>query len=103
MSPEFTIPAGGGEVIVRADWSYRDCMYGEPSADPGRFTAIDSRDLINFDVSYRPNDGDWTVAAYGRNVTDERYDNARLNTGDYVLVILSNDASEFGVRFTKDF
>ena len=103
VSPEFTIPAGDGEVTMRADWSYRDKMYGEPSSDPGRFTFIDSRDLINFDISYRPNDGDWTVAAYGRNVTDERYDNARLNVSDYVLVILSNDASEFGVRFTKDF
>jgi iron complex outermembrane recepter protein len=103
VSPEFMFPAGNGEVTIRADWSYRDKMYGEPSADPGRFTAIDSRDLINFDITYRPTDGDWSVSAYGRNVTDERYDNARLNTGDYVLVILSNDASEFGVRFTKEF
>ncbi|MGQ0834882.1 MAG: TonB-dependent receptor [Gammaproteobacteria bacterium] len=103
VSPELTIPAGGGEVTIRADWSFRDEMFGEPSSDPGRFTFIDSRDLINFDISYRPNDGDWTVGAYGRNVTDERYDNARLNTGDYVLIMLSNDASEFGVRFTKDF
>ena len=103
VSPEFKIPTGSGEITVRADWSYRDDMYGEPSSDPGRFTTIDSRDLINFDISYRPTDGDWSVAAYGRNVTDERYDNARLNTGDYVLIILSNDASEFGVRFTKEF
>jgi len=103
VSPEFTIPAGNGEVIFRADWSYRDKMFGEPSADPGRFTAIDSRDLINFDITYRPTDGNWSIAAYGRNVTDERYDNARLNTGDYVLVMLSNDASEFGLRFTKEF
>jgi iron complex outermembrane receptor protein len=103
VSPEFTIPAGNGEVKFRADYSYRDKMYGEPSSIPGRFTFIESRDLINFDISYRPNDGDWTVAAYGRNVTDERYDNARLNVTDYVLVILSNDASEFGLRFTKGF
>ena len=40
---------------------------------------------------------------YGKNLTDERYDNARLNTGDYVLVIMSNDASEYGVRLTRDF
>jgi iron complex outermembrane receptor protein len=103
VSPEFTIPTGSGEVTVRADYSYRDKMYGEPSSDPGRFTFIDSRELVNFDISYRPNDGNWSVAAYGRNVTDERYDNARLNVADYVLVILSNDASEFGVRFTKEF
>ena len=31
----------------------------------------------------------------GRNFTDERYDNAQLNTGDYVSAMLSNDASEF--------
>jgi iron complex outermembrane receptor protein len=103
LSPEFTFPAGSGEVTLRADYSYRDKMFGEPSSDPGRFTSIDSREIINFDISYRPADGDWTVAAYGRNVTDERYDNARLNVGDYVLIMLSNDASEFGVRFTKEF
>ncbi len=32
VSPEFTLPvAGGGEWTFRADYSYRDDMYGEPS------------------------------------------------------------------------
>ena len=78
-------------------------MFGEPSSDPGRFTQIDSRELINFDFTYRPADGDWSLGAYGKNVTDERYDNARLNPGYGVLVMKSNDASEFGLRFTKEF
>jgi iron complex outermembrane receptor protein len=104
VSPEYTLPlAGGAEVTFRADYSYRDDMFGEPTPDPGRFTKIDSRDLINLDISYLSADGDWMVGLYGRNVTDERYDNARLNTGDYVLVMLSNDASEFGVRFSRGF
>ena len=103
ISPELTVPAGGGEVTFRADWSFRDDMFGEPSSDPARFTLIESRDLINADISYRSADSKWTVGLYGRNITDERYDNARLNTGDYVLVMLSNDASEFGLRFTKEF
>ena len=81
MSPEFNFPLGAGNITLRADWSYRDDMFGEPSSDPGRFTHIDSRDLINFDVTYQPTDGDWSVSAYGKNVTDERYDNARLNMG----------------------
>ena len=103
ISPEFTIPTGSGEFTLRADWSFRDDMFGEPSNDPARFTFIESRSLINADISYQPTDGNWTVGIYGRNITDERYDNARLNTGDYVLVMLSNDASEFGVRFSKEF
>ncbi|MFT5709704.1 MAG: iron complex outermembrane receptor protein [Halioglobus sp.] len=104
ISPEYTLPLdGGADITFRADWSYRDDMYGEPTSDSARFTGIESRSLLNFDIAYHSADADWTIALYGRNVTDERYDEARLNTGDYVLVMLSNDASEFGLRFTKEF
>jgi iron complex outermembrane receptor protein len=54
-------------------------------------------------ASISPENGRWTLAAYGRNVTDERYDNARLNLTDYILAIKSNDASEFGLRFVTTF
>lgn len=103
ISPEYTMDLASGELSLRGDWSYRSSMYGEPSSDPGRFTELDSRALLNVDITYRDNEGDWSVSLYGTNVTDERYDNARLNTGDYVLVMLSNDASEYGVRFTATY
>ena len=104
ISPEYIMPLdSGGEVVLRADYSYRDDMLGEPVADPGRFTAIDDRAIINFDIAYHSADHDWTLALYGRNVTDEEYDQARLNTNDYVLIMLNNDASEFGLRFVKEF
>lgn len=112
LTPELTAAIGpsyefglanGGSITTRIDYSFRDEMYGEPSSDPGRLTQIDSRELVNMDIAYTPASGDWTVALYGHNVFDERYDNARLNTGDYVLRILSNDASEFGLRYTAEF
>ena len=78
-------------------------MFGEPSSDPDRFTRIDSRSIVNFDVTYHSPNQDWSVGLYGRNATDEDYDNARLNTNDYILVILNNDIQEFGVRFTREF
>jgi len=38
ISPEMRVPMnGGGEVVLRADYSYRDEMFGEPSSEPGRF------------------------------------------------------------------
>jgi len=104
ISPEYTQSfASGASLTYRLDWSFRDEMFGEPTEDAGRFTKIDSRDLINFDISYISPDDSWSAALYGRNITDERYVNARLNTGDYVLSILSNDASEFGVRFSLNY
>ena len=104
ISPEYPMPlASGAEITFRMDYSYRDDMYGEPVDDPGRFTDIDSREILNFDIAYHSPDQDWTLGLYGRNITDEEYDQARLNTNDYVLVILNNDASEFGLRFLKRF
>ena len=103
LSPEYSFSAGDGSVTIRADFSYRDTMWGEPSDDPGRFTKIDSRSLINADIAYRPEDGDWTLAFYAKNLTDERYDNARLNTNDYIIRILSNDIREYGLRFIREF
>jgi iron complex outermembrane recepter protein len=103
LSPEYSFAIGDGDVTVRADYSYRGEMFGEPSSDPGRLTKIDSRSIVNMDIAYRPQGGEWTLALYGKNLADERYDNARLNTGDYVLRILSNDIREFGLRFIREF
>ena len=104
MSPDFTVPLdSGAEIVFRLDHSYRDEMWGEPSSDPGRLTKISDRSITNVDIAWHSPDGSFTAAAYGRNVSDERYDNARLNTGDYILRILSNDPSEFGLRLVKRF
>ncbi|AMJ95607.1 TonB-dependent receptor [Alteromonas stellipolaris] len=104
IGPSYTFDLEGGDKIrARIDYSYRADMYGEPSSEPARMTEIESRELVNFDVAYTPADEAYTVALYGRNIFDERYDNARLNTGDYILQVLSNDASEFGVRFSTEF
>ena len=100
LSPEYRLPTGnGGRVVFRADWSFRDDMYSEPSSDPRRLTKIDSRSILNLDIRYEPPSGNWMLAFYGYNVTDERYVNAKLNLTDYILQIWSNDASEFGVIY----
>ena len=39
----------------------------------------------------------------GRNSRDERHNDARLNTKGCMLVMLSNNAGEFGPRFVKEF
>ena len=103
ISPEFTQPLlSGAKIVWRLDWSYRDEMFGQPFNDVP-ITDIDSRSLLNFDIAYHNPDDTWTLAAFGRNVTDEEYDNARLLPIDYVLQILNNDRSEFGLRFVYNF
>jgi iron complex outermembrane receptor protein len=104
ISPEYTVPmSNGGGLQFRIDWSYRSSMFGQPFDDPTTFTKIDGRSLFNFDIAYISPDETWTLGVYGRNVADKKYDNARLLPDDYVLVILNNDRSEFGLRFNYTF
>lgn len=112
LTPELTVAispvlerelTNGGRLTARLDYSWRDAMWGEPSSDLGRLTRITSRNLVNVHLGYEPRSGNWQISVYGRNVTDERYDNARLNTGDYLLRILSNDVSEFGLQLDRTF
>lgn len=104
LSPEYSVPmANGATIRLRADYAYRDEMWGEPTDDPARFTKIEDRSLLNANIAYIAPDDSWSAAIYGRNITDERYTNAALFVDDYILHILSNDASEFGVSFTKSF
>ncbi len=104
ISPEFQVPLkDGASVTLRADFSYRDDMWGEPTNDPTRFTGIEDRTIINANIAYVSADESWSAALYGRNIGDERYTNAALYVSDYILRILSNDASEFGLRLTKSF
>ncbi len=103
ISPEYTLPINnGGELVFRLDWSYRDKMFGQPFNNVP-ITDIDSRTVINFDIAYHAPGGNWLLGLYGRNVTDEKYDNARILPVDYVLQILNNDRSEFGLRFMYNF
>jgi iron complex outermembrane receptor protein len=103
LSAEYVADLQNGNLTFRADYSFRDEMFGEPTSDPGRMTGIDSRSLVNMNITYRPDDASWSLSAYGKNLTDERYDNARLNTGDYILRILSNDIREYGLRMAIEF
>ncbi|QTL34605.1 TonB-dependent receptor [Pseudoalteromonas viridis] len=104
ISPSYEFELDNNATVnTRFDVSFRDSMYGEPSSDPRRMTQIDDRTTVNFDISYAPANANWDISLYGRNIFDERYDDARLNTGDYILVIKSNDASEFGVRYRATF
>jgi iron complex outermembrane receptor protein len=103
ISPQFTQQlSNGGSIVWRADVSYRDDMYGQPYSNVP-LTNIGSRTLLNVDIAYHDPDDRWLLGFYGRNVTDEKYDNARLLPTDYVLVILNNDRSEFGLRWMCNF
>ncbi|GAB4119215.1 MAG: TonB-dependent receptor [Rhodothalassiaceae bacterium] len=93
----------GGLVTVQTDYSYRGAMFGQAVNILPEL--LDHRTLVGFNAQYESADGSWTVDVYGENIFNKVYDQGRLINSFHGFVerVLSNDRSEFGVRFTKRF
>ena len=93
--------ASGGAVTAQLDYYHRGRMFGQPVNSA--LNEISALDLVSVHAGYESPGGDWQVALYGYNLTDEVYPLAKLDLDPTVLVINSNDRREFGVRFGKRF
>ena len=91
----------GGTLAFNANYSYRSEMQGQSVFNYSE--TIDSRELVGFNISYTNPYGDMEVTLYGENVLNEVYDVGRLQQTGFVGVMRSNDRSEFGLKFKKDF
>ncbi|MEO1337422.1 MAG: TonB-dependent receptor, partial [Myxococcota bacterium] len=110
LTPQWTVGANGGylhnfdnigSLRAQVNYSFRDDQFGQ--AVESETELMDARSLLGFNVEFVNADGDWELELYGENILNEVYDQGRLNNPfhGFVGVVLSNDRSEFGLRFTK--
>ncbi len=60
-----------GTLALQANYHYQDDVFFETSNNP--LLAQDAYGLLDGRISFSSPDGDWEVALWGRNLTDERY------------------------------
>lgn len=107
LAPELRFPLNSGaEIAATGSYSYRSEMFGQ--SFNSEQNKIGSRSLVDVYVQYTAADGNWSIAAYGKNVGDEVYPSAIVDNLDamgptFNQVLLSNDREEFGLRFSMDF
>lgn len=71
-SVQYTMPLGDiGELMMRGDYSYTDDVSFQPANNP--LDLQDAYSVVNLRFAYITPDGDWNIAVYGKNVTDEEY------------------------------
>jgi iron complex outermembrane receptor protein len=69
---EYSLPLGTiGDLVLRADLAWRDATFFKPNNDP-RYAGGNTT-LVNARIAWQPDDKQWEVALYGRNLTNERY------------------------------
>ncbi len=72
FSPSYTYRrAGGGSLTVRADYSYKSKVYNDVANNEA--AVQDGFSLINARASYLVPSGNWELALWGKNLTDEEY------------------------------
>lgn len=102
-SLDYRTPLAGGQGLFRVDYSYVDESYADVRNTPELRQAAHS--LVNARIAWLTADGDWTFAAYGRNIFDERYIingfDVRAATGS--VIAIPNEPRELGIQVIARF
>ena len=87
----YTMDLSGGSSL-RFNLNYKheaeNTYYYADDLSPEFDTVLEQRDLLNANVAWNSADGTWRVAAFGKNLTDDRYKTASQSVG--VLWTFSN-------------
>jgi len=85
-------------LAFQVDAKYSDEMYRESTNNP--FAQIDSYTLVHGRISLLSNDGKWEVAAWGKNLTDEEYDQERFFS-DFIGMVSAGQGTprQYGMTF----
>ena len=70
----------GGSGTVNLSYHYKDEFEGD-IYNNARFKTPDS-EFLNFNATYEPDNADWTINLWARNITDKRVQTSRQRTSN---------------------
>ena len=91
-----------GELSLRGEASHTGEYFFQMN-EP-RSTFEPSRTLYGARIAYAPDDGDWELSVWGKNLSDEVYRTyARESLGDRIALTQIGEPRSYGVTLTKSF
>jgi iron complex outermembrane receptor protein len=91
----------GGTFNANAQYSYTDKKYTGYTNSPNEL--VDAVNLVNASVSWGPNNGNWKIGAYARNLFDEKYFNQKLALAGIGTLASLGTPREFGATLNFNF
>lgn len=105
LSAEYITPTPnlGGDMTMRVDWNYRGRVNFDPQIAIYNFQK--GFGLLNARASWTSEDGKWTAALYGRNLTDKKYFYFVVDAISFFGVAQGtvSDSREYGVTIKRNF
>ena len=94
----------GGTYALRVDYSFRGDNYSDTYNRTRDY--IEEYDVVDLSLNYTPNDGDWYVGAYIRNLSDSDHIYAKYNTDPTIGGFANGvalDPKIMGINFGMNF
>jgi outer membrane receptor protein involved in Fe transport len=97
----YTFPIFTGESRVTLQVNHNGERWGNFSQAPSEL--IDSITLVNASVEWSPAESEWTVAAWARNLLDEKYTSLALDAPPLFTEGLLGNPREYGMDIRYGF
>ena len=102
LAATYIQPVGNADLVASAQVRYTDEYY--QNQDTSRLIMTRANREVNARLSYEPRDADWSVAIWGKNLTDEFSSTGGFNiAGLGIGVIYPNVPRTYGVEFKYRF
>jgi iron complex outermembrane receptor protein len=98
LAAQYLLELGGGNITFDVDYTWVDDQFTDPANL--KVDSIDSYGLFGARVAYAPSAGNWELAAWGRNLSDEEY--AKVNNDSFLGTprTVWGDPQLYGATFT---
>jgi iron complex outermembrane receptor protein len=93
-------PATGGKLFVAPEIFYRSKNFVDSANTP--LFAQPAHTLVNLRAGYRHDDG-WSIAAWGRNLTDERFNLGGFAVAPLLFAVTTSPPPTYGVDLRWEF
>lgn len=103
LGADYILPVGPGDLTLAARYRYMDAVELAVTNDPNGH--VSSVGYLDASVTYAMTTGgvDWSVRAYGRNLTDEIRQNTFFRAGGFLSFAAANRGREGGVELMVEF
>ncbi len=98
LAVQYLLELGSGSIAFDVDYTWVDEQFTDPSNS--EVDKIDDYGLLGARVSYTPSAGNWELAVWGRNLTDEEYN--KVNNDNFLGTprTVWGDPQLYGATFT---
>jgi iron complex outermembrane receptor protein len=101
IEPSYTFKVGNGMATATVQYNFTDTKWGNYTQEVSE--RLQATRMLNANLSWGPDHGHWSIALWGRNLTNKTYVADALDVPPLFTEAVLGPPREFGVDFKFNF